>query len=63
MVLVSRAKATRLRLTAFIISSTHMNMISRLRRTSTPISPITKSAALRNRKWLVVNSVMRALRG
>src|SRR4051812_44873515 len=56
---VSRANATRLRLTAFIISSTHMNMISKLRRINTPINPITNSAALRKRKWLVVNSVMR----
>src|SRR5215208_5526910 len=57
-VLVSRANATRLRLTAFIISSTHMNMMIRLRRTRTPISPITKRAALRKRKWLVVSSVI-----
>src|SRR5829696_3838952 len=61
MVLVSRANATRLRLTAFIISSTHMNMMIKLRRTRTPISPMTKSAALRKRKWLVVSSVIGAI--
>ena len=41
-----------------VCCATHMNMMSRFRRTRKPISPITKSAALRNRKWLVVSSAM-----
>jgi hypothetical protein len=38
----SRANAMNARLTAFSISSTHMNMTSAFLRTSTPTPPITK---------------------
>src|SRR5215212_4384783 len=42
------ANATKVRLTAFSMSSTHMNTMIALRRTSTPNTPITKSTAEKN---------------
>ena len=41
-----RAKLTRLRFTAFSMSSTHMNTTMALRRTSTPTAPIEKSISV-----------------
>src|SRR5689334_15117269 len=43
------ANATKLRLTAFSISSTHMNTMIALRRISTPNTPITNSTAEKKR--------------
>jgi hypothetical protein len=40
-----REEVTKVRLTALSISSTHMNMISALRRTSRPMAPIQNIAA------------------
>ena len=45
MSLSSRANDTKVRLTALSISSTHMNMISTLRRMSRPMAPMLNSAA------------------
>src|SRR3954470_18468593 len=42
------ANATKLRLTALSISSTHMNTMMALRRISTPNTPITNSTAEKN---------------
>src|ERR1051325_11523325 len=42
------AKATKARLTALSISSTHMKMMIALRRVSTPTTPITKRTAEKN---------------
>ena len=44
-----RAKVTNVRLTALSISSTHMNITSGLRRTSSPTAPIVNSSAAERR--------------
>ena len=51
--------ATKLRLTALSISSTHMNMTSGLRRTSTPTVPIANSTAASTRYHVVVGERQR----